>query len=457
MAAGRAGYGSHRVRRGIDAGVQEAPRPRVVVIGAGFAGLAAVKRLARADVDVVLLDRHNYNTFHPMLYQVATAGVDPGDVGHHVRGIVRGDRNVALVVESVAALDADARRVSTERGRSIAYDAAIVSTGARTNYFGVSGAREHALPLYTLPDAIRLRNRVLSCFETVEAEPSLADAGVLTFVVVGGGPTGVEIAGAMSELFSKVMRDDFRRLDVRRARVVLIEMGDHLLGAFRARSREHARRQLLDRGVELRFGERVVAIGPDRASLASGEVIPTRTVVWAAGLQAGELADRLGLERTTDGRVAVRPDLSVPGHPEVFVAGDIAGASGPDGRLLPQLAQVAIQEGRHAAEMVIRRLDGDGTRSFRYRDPGTMATIGRRAAVADLPFGVTLTGGVAWLAWLFLHLIHIIGFRRRTAVLLEWAWDYTRWEWGPLLILHPGADADVTSLVAHPDLDPDGS
>lgn len=423
------------------------PRPRVVVIGAGFAGLAAVKRLMRADVDVVLFDRHNYNTFQPLLYQVATAGLDAGDVAHHVRGILRNDPRAELLVETVTRLDADAKRVHLQSGESMSYDALIIATGARTNYFGVRGAQEHALPLYTLPDAIRLRNHMLSCFEAAEADPSLVDEGALTFVVVGGGATGVETAGAMSELFSKVMRHDYRRIDVRRARVVVVEMADELLGTFRARSREHARLQLLDRGVELRLGQRVTAIERERVVLASGETIATHTVVWAAGVQASDLADWIGLEQTKGGRIAVEPDLSVPGHPEVFVAGDLAGATGEHGALLPQVAQVAIQEGHHVAHMVVQRLDGARTRPFRYRDPGNMATIGRRAAVADLPFGITLTGGIAWLAWLFLHLLYIIGFRRRTEVLLQWAWNYTRWQWGPLLILGPSPDVDLSALA----------
>jgi NADH dehydrogenase len=435
--------------------VTDNPRPRVVVIGAGFAGLAAVKRLMRADVDVVLFDRHNYTTFQPLLYQVATAGLDAGDVAHHVRGIVRNDPRAELLVETVTQLDADAKRVHLQSGESMSYDALIIATGARTNYFGVRGAQEHALPLYTLPDAIRLRNHMLSCFDAAEAKPSLVDEGVLTFVVVGGGATGVETAGAMSELFSRVMRHDFRRIDVRRARVVVVEMADELLGSFRARSREHARTQLLDRGVDLRLGAQVTAVERDRVMLKSGEAIATHTVVWAAGVQASDLADWIGLEQTKAGRIAVEPDLSVPGHPDVFVVGDLAGAKGNHGALLPQVAQVAIQEGHHAAHMVMRRLDGATTHPFRYRDPGNMATIGRRAAVADLPFGITLTGGIAWLAWLFLHLLYIVGFRRRTEVLLQWAWNYTRWEWGPQLILKPSPDTDLSSLAPHAEPSPE--
>ncbi|MBV8950881.1 MAG: NAD(P)/FAD-dependent oxidoreductase, partial [Actinobacteria bacterium] len=395
-------------------------RLRVVVIGAGFAGLAAVKELAHADadVDVMLVDRHNYNTFQPLLYQVATAGLDAGDVGHHIRGVIRDWPRVDLLVGTVTHVDPGARKVVLSNGDTMSYDALVITAGARTNFFGVPGAQEHGLPLYTLADAVRVRNHVLSCFEAAEADPSLVDGGMLTFVVVGGGPTGVETAGAMSELFRYVIRRDFRHIDTARARIVLVEMTDHVLGTFRPKSRQHAREQLEARGVELRFGSRVTAIEPTRVTLDSGDAIPTHTVIWAAGVQANQLTDD-ALPRTQGGRIVVNPDLSVPGHPDVFVAGDLAGANGPDGKVLPQLARPAMEGGRHAAIQVLRRRAGLATLPFRYRDPGTMATIGRRSAVADLRLGITLTGGVAWLAWLGLHLVELTGgIRRRTEILV---------------------------------------
>ncbi len=425
-------------------------RPRVIVVGAGFAGLAAVKSLgrSRADVDIVLFDRHNYNTFQPLLYQVATAGLEAGDVGHHIRGIIRPYPNADLLVETVTHVDPDARKVVLGSGDTMTYDALVITAGARTNYFGVSGADEHAMPLYTLPDAIRARNHILSSFEAAEADPSLVEEGALTFVVVGGGPTGVEIAGALSELFRYVIRRDFRRIDTARARIVLLEMTDRVLASFRPRSQEHAREQLVARGVELRLGSRVTNIDKNFVMLESGEVIPTRTVIWAAGVQATDVGDD-AFERTKGGRIVVNPDLSVPGHPDVFVAGDLAAATGRDGELLPQVARPAMEEGQHAARQVLRRLGGKPTQPFRYHDPGTMATIGRRAAVADLPLGITLTGGVAWLAWLGLHLIELTGgIRRRMEVLVRWGWDYLRWEWGPLLILTPTPDPDVPASEA---------
>jgi NADH dehydrogenase len=420
-------------------------RPRVIVVGAGFAGLSAVKRLcrARADIDVVVFDRHNYNTFQPLLYQVATAGLDEGAVGHPIRGILRPYPHAALLVETVVQVDPDGRKVVLDSGEAMSYDALIITAGARTNYFGVPGAREHALPLYTLPDAIRVRNHILASFEAAEADPSLVEGGALTFAVVGGGPTGVEMAGAMSELFRHVMRRDFRRIDPSHARIVLIEMTDHLLGTFRPRAQVHARDELSARGVELKLNARVMSIEPKSVTLESGEVTPTHTVIWAAGVQASDITDG-GFERTRGGRIVVNPDLSVPGHPDVFVAGDLAAATGRDGNPLPQVARPAISGGRHAAGQVLRRLRGEPTVPFRYHDPGNMATIGRRAAVADLPLHITLTGGIAWLAWLGLHLIELTGgMRRRMEVLVRWFWDYLRWEWGPLLILTPPPDPDL--------------
>jgi NADH dehydrogenase len=425
----------------------------VIVIGAGFAGLSAVKRLGRsgADVDIVVFDRHNYNTFQPLLYQVATAGLDAGDVGHHIRGIIRRYPNAEFLVETVEHVDADAKTVVLGTGATMSYDTLLITAGARTNYFGVPGALEHSHPLYTLPDAIRLRNHILASFEAAEAEPSIVDEGALTFVVVGGGPTGVETAGTLSELFRNVMRYDFRRIDPTRARVVMLEMTDRLLGGFRPRSQRHALEQLEDRGVEVKLGTRVTSIERERVTLDSGEVIPTRTVIWAAGVQASDIGDTT-FERSPRGRIVVNPDLSVPGHPEVFVAGDLAAATDRRGNPLPQIARPAIEEGRHAARQVVRRLRNEPTKPFVYRDPGTMATIGRRAAVADLPLGITLTGGIAWLAWLGLHLIELMGgMRRRSEVLVRWAWDYLRWEWGPLLILTPAPDPDLPLPESDPE------
>lgn len=411
--------------------------PRVVVVGGGFAGLQVVRRLASTPVDVTLVDRRNYNTFQPLLYQVATAGLDEGGVAHTIRAIFADRANVAVRLGTVAGVDFVERRVELEDGASLAYEALVLAAGATTNDFGTPGVAEHAFPLYTLSEAVRLRQHVLGCFEATEREPALVEDGSLTCVIVGGGPTGVETAGTMAELFTKVLSKGYRQADVRRARVVLIEMGAELLSTFRSASRRHALETLKNRSVEIRFGERVAQVSPHGVRLASGEVLAARTVVWTAGVQANLLADRLGLEQTTGGRIVVESDLSLARAPEVFVVGDIAAPRNRDGQLLPQLAPVAMQAGTHAGDQILRRLAGQPTRPFRYRDKGTMATIGRRAAVANLPLGITLRGTIAWLAWLFLHLIYLMGFQNRAQVLIQWAWNYLTWDWGPRLVLDP--------------------
>jgi NADH:ubiquinone reductase (H+-translocating) len=406
------------------------------VVGGGFAGLRAVHRLASEPVDVTLVDRHNYNTFQPLLYQVASAGLDEGGVAHTIRAIFRNNTTVDVLLGTVVGIDFDQRVVQLEDGGTLDYDALVLAAGATTNDFGVPGVTEHAFPLYTLSEAIQLRQHILRCFESAERHPSLVDEGALTCVMVGGGPTGVETAGMLAELFTRVLSKGYRRIDVRRARVVLIEMGTELLTTFRPRSRRHAYESLVQRGVDIRFGERVTEVTSRGVRLASGDELPTSTVIWTAGVRANALADRLDVDQTTGGRIAVEPDLSLPDHPEVFVVGDISGSSPPGAdQLLPQLAPVAMQAGTHAAEQVMHRVGGQPTRPFQYRDKGAMATIGRHAAVADLPFGISLGGTVAWLAWLVLHLIYLIGFENRAQVLVQWAWNYLTWNWGPRLVI----------------------
>ncbi len=410
-------------------------RPRVVVVGAGFAGLRAVRRLASEPVDVTLIDRHNYNTFQPLLYQVATAGLDEGGVAHTIRAIFADNANVEVQLGTVAGIDFADRAVELEDGASVGYDALILAAGATTNDFGIPGVAEHGFPLYTLSEAIQLRQHILRWFEAAERDPALVDEGALTCVIVGGGPTGVETAGALAELFTKVLSKGYRRVDVGQARVVVVEMADELLANFRPASRQHARDSLADRGVDVQFGERVAEVSERGVRLASGEELLTRTVIWTAGVRPNPLAERLGLDQAPGGRILVEPDLSLPGRPEVFVVGDIAAARDGAQRLLPQVAPVAMQAGAHAAGQVVPQLRGRPTQPFRYRDKGTMATIGRSAAVADLPLGITLRGTVAWLAWLLLHLIYLIGFENRAQVLIQWAWNYFTWNWGPRLVI----------------------
>jgi NADH dehydrogenase len=416
---------------------------RVVIVGAGFGGLEAAKALRDAPVDITLVDRHNFHTFQPLLYQVATAGLNAADVAYAVRGIFQEQPNLAFRQATVAGIDWERRVVELAGdGPGLDFDHLVVAAGSTAGFFGIPGAEEHGFPLYTLAEAVALRNHVLGRFEAADADPAVIDDGALTFVVVGGGPTGVEVAGALVELFDKVLRKDFGRLAVDRARIVLVEMADHLLGPFHPRSRRHARQTLESRGIEVRLGEAVTEVGPTGVQLSSGDVLPCHTLIWAAGVRANPLAEALGIPTGRAGRVVVGADLRIPGHPDAFAVGDVAAI--PDGRkggeaVLPQLAPVAMQSGRHAAAEIVRSLRGEPPQPFRYRDKGIMATIGRRAAVAELPLGIRLRGTPAWLAWLGLHLVFLVGFRNRLSVFLNWAWNYFTYDRGPRLILRPDA------------------
>ena len=411
---------------------------RVVVVGAGFGGLAVAKHLAREPVEVTIVDRNNFHTFQPLLYQVATAGLNAADVAYPVRGIFQQQRNARFRRASVTGVDWDAHmlHLDDDRQPTLPFDRLVVAAGATTNYFGIPGADEHALPLYALDDAVTLRNHVLARFEAADADTELLDDGVLTFVVVGGGPTGVEVAGALAELFAMVLRKDFRRLDVGKARIVLVEMADVLLQPFSAASQRHARERLEEMGVEVRTGEAVREVTRTRVTLSSGEVLPAHTMIWAAGVHASPLAAALRVPTARSGRIVVGADLRIEGHPDAFAIGDIAAIPDVrnDGAALPMLAPVAMQSGAHAAKEIARSLRGASPRPFRYLDKGTMATIGRRAAVAELPLRIRLSGSPAWLAWLGLHLVTLVGFRNRLSVFLNWAWNYFTWDRGPRLI-----------------------
>ncbi|HYX43882.1 MAG TPA: NAD(P)/FAD-dependent oxidoreductase [Acidimicrobiales bacterium] len=414
-----------------------AARPRVVVVGAGFGGLAAAKALDGAAVDLTVVDQHNFHTFQPLLYQVATAGLDSDDVAHSVRGIVRGEGGASTRLATVKEVDLEARKLVVDQGPPIDYDFLILAAGAVTDEYGVAGVREHAYGMKSLQDALRLRNHVLGQFEAADADPDGPRDGVLTTVVVGGGATGVELAGAMSELFRMVLAKDFPHLDHDRFHVVLLEATDRLLGAFHPRLQAFAARRLAALGVDVRMGASVEEVLPDAVRLHGGDVIPTRTVVWAAGVRATRLPGIGDVERGRGGRIVVEADLSLSGHPEVFVIGDLAASPDGDGGILPQLAPVAQQGGRHAARQIERRLRGEPSTPFKYRDKGTMATIGRHAAVAELPFGLRFSGFPAWIAWLFLHLLLLVGFRNRLNVLLNWTWNYLTYDRGARLILDP--------------------
>ena len=404
--------------------------PKAVIVGGGFGGLSVARDLLEHGVEVLMVDRHNFHTFQPLLYQVATAGLDPENVAATLRGIFRRKPGFDFRRGEVSAVDLEARRIVLG-DLSIGYDWLVLALGSESADFGVPGVDEHAFALKTLGDAVRLRSHILERFEDVAADPSLAEKGGLTFVVVGGGPTGVELSGALVELIEHVLARDFPNLDVRQAQVVLLEGAAHLLGGFSPPTRRLALDALRARGVDVRLTTAVDHVESSAVHLADGSTVPANTVVWVAGVRPAALAAQLassGVVTDAGGRLAVEPDLRLVEHDHVFVIGDLAAG-------WPQLAPVAMQQGRHVARQIARLERGRATRSFRYRDKGTMATIGRGAAVAELPLGIHLSGFVAWVLWLVLHLITLVGFRNRTAVLLNWSWNYLTYDRGARLIV----------------------
>jgi NADH:ubiquinone reductase (H+-translocating) len=410
-------------------------RPRVVVVGGGFAGLQAVRRLRRAPVEVTLIDRRNFHLFQPLVYQVATGALSPGEIASPLRAIFKRSSNVRVVLGEVVGFDL-ANRIVRVRGlpnggeRAIPYDSLVVGGGSRYSYFGHDEWRQLAPDVKSLESALEVRRRILTAFEAAEAEPNAARrAAWLTFVVVGGGPTGVELAGQIAEIARDTLRRDFRAIDTREARILLVEMDDRLLPAFPAHLSERAGRALERLGVTPLTGREVVAIDEECVSVAGAggepERVPARTAVWAAGVVASELASALAVESGAGvdrgGRVAVGPDLTLQGHPEVIAIGDMVQVHGPDGKpvSLPGLAPVAMQQGRYAARSVQARLRGREPAVFHYRDKGNLATIGRGKAVADIK-GFHLSGLIAWLTWLFVHLFYLIGLENRLLVFIRW-------------------------------------
>ncbi|MBZ5561121.1 MAG: NAD(P)/FAD-dependent oxidoreductase [Acidobacteriia bacterium] len=399
-----------------------AVRPRVVIVGAGFGGLYAAKALRGAPVDVSVIDRRNHHLFQPLLYQVATAGLSPGDIAYPIRSIVSRQKNYRVLLAEAVGVDLAGRKVLLRDG-AIGYDYLILAPGARHQYFGHDEWAPLAPGLNTLEDALEIRRRILLAFERAEREPEESRRrALLTFVIVGGGPTGVELAGAIAEIAFKVLVRDFRAIDPREAHIILLEAGPRLLPAFPESLSAHAAADLRRRGVEVRLNTAVTAIEAGRAQ-AGGQVIPTATTLWAAGVQVSALTRSLGVQLDRAGRVPVQPDLTLPGHPEVFVIGDSAAFTHQTGKLLPGVAQVAIQGGRHAARCIRRALRGQNYEPFHYVNLGNMATIGRASAVADFGF-LRLSGFIAWMLWLVIHISWLIGFRNRFVVLFEWAWSY---------------------------------
>jgi NADH dehydrogenase len=419
-------------------------RARVVIIGGGFAGLYAARTLQKAPVDITLVDRRNHHLFQPLLYQVATAALDPSQIAQPIRHIVRKQKNIEVLLADVTDLDGPGRRVIHDGGE-LAFDYLLLATGSTHSYFGHDDWAAHAPGLKTVEDALEIRRRVLLAFEAAERDPSPDRRQAwLTFVIVGAGPTGVELAGALAEISRHILAKDFRHLGASAARVLLIEAGPRVLSSFPEALSARSQRDLEQLGVEVRTGAMVTGIDVDGVTLGSARVA-SRNVIWAAGVAASPLARALHGELDKAGRVVVAPDLSVPGLPHVFVAGDLAAVRDGKGKPVPGVAPAAMQEGRHAAQNIVRMVQGKATRPFAYFDKGSLATIGRAKAVADLG-KVRLSGFLAWAAWLVIHIAYLIGFRNRLFVLVSWAWTYLTYQRGSRLItgdvgplLHPGS------------------
>jgi len=406
--------------------------PRIAIIGGGFGGLDAARTLRHAQVEVTLFDRHNYHLFQPLLYQVATASLSPGDIASPIRWILRRQKNIRVLLADIRAIDAAANRLvlADEPSQHEEYDYLILATGAAHAYFGHPEWSDRAPGLKTLDDALDIRRRVLLAFEAAEREHDPeARRRLLTFVIVGGGPTGVELAGALAEIARQSLRRDFRSIRPESARILLVEGGSSLLAAFPDRLREAARRSLENLGVEVLTSSLVTNVDADgvgwrQTADPNGPVahVSSQTVLWAAGVAASPLAASIGAPMDRAGRILAEPTLQVPAHPRIFLAGDVC-ALQQDGQWLPGVAQVAKQEGTHAARNVLRAIANQPLEPFRYFDLGNMATIGRGAAVAVIG-PVRTAGFVAWLLWLFIHIVSLVGFRNRLAVMSEWAWAY---------------------------------
>ena len=423
-----------------------ATRPRVVVIGGGFGGLAAVKRFAGEAVDVTLIDRSNHHLFQPLLYQVATAALVPANIARPLREIFSHQENVSVYLTDVRRIDVEAKKVITE-DLVLPYDFLIVACGARHSYFGHPEWEKLAPGLKTLIDAVEIRRRMLLAFEVAEKALDASERNAaMTFVIVGGGPTGVEMAGAISEIARRTMTRDFRRIDPAKAKVIVIEGSPHILGAYPPDLSDSGKRQLEQIGVEVRQGVSVTNVTSDGVEIKGGEFIPARTVIWAAGNAASPLGKSLGVPIDRAGRVTINEDLTIPGHPEVQVIGDMANFSHQTGKPLPGVSPVAMQQGRHAARNVVETIAGGKPMHFHYVDKGTMATIGRNKAVADLNF-IRFGGFFAWVMWAGVHIFFLIGFRNRFNVMREWIWNYLTFYKGSRLITGTGGGDDA---LRHP-------
>jgi len=406
--------------------------PRVVIVGAGFGGLLAARTLAQYPVQITLIDRQNFHTFQPLLYQVATAGLSPGEIAAPIRWIMRSRRNVEVLMSEVQDFDLSRRVVKLPDGE-IPYDYLLVASGASHAYFGHDEWEPFAPGLKTIQDALEIRRRILLAFELAERQANSEKEQVqLNFVVVGGGPTGVELAGTMAEIARKALSNEFRTIDPRRTRIVLLEGGPRVLPAYPEDLSRSAEEQLKRLGVEVHTSAMVTLVTPGAVHMGDTP-LPAAVILWAAGVAASPLGKKLGGPVDRAGRVAVNPDLSLPGHPEVFVIGDLATLKDENGKMLPGVAPVAMQEGKATAHNIAAELRGEPRKNFHYFNKGNLATIGRAAAVAE--FGkIHISGFLAWLAWLFVHVFFLIGFRNRIIVLVQWAWSYFTYERGARLI-----------------------
>jgi NADH dehydrogenase len=398
-------------------------RPHVLVLGGGFAGIGAARKLKQAEVDVTLVDKHDYHTFQPLLYQVATDLLETSACGHPLRDLFHEQPNAAVHEATVTSIDLASREVRFAEMAPLTYDYLVLGLGAEVDFFGVEGAPEHAFPMYTLGDAVRLRDHILQMWEAADRDPAVVEDGALNIVVVGGGPTGIESAGALAELYRSNFAKDYPGIPQDQARIILVEAGPTLMAMFRSDIRSYTRKALEKRGVEVLLGEVVASVQPTRVTLKSGTVLEAHTLVWGAGLHASPVVEALGLELQHGHRLPAEPDLSVVGHPEVFAVGDIAWITDTKtGDVLPQLGSVALQAGGHAGENIARLVAGKDTEPFVYHDKGTMATIGRGAAVMQTRGGHTLKGKTASLAWGAVHLALLSTGEDRAKAVVDWTW-----------------------------------
>ncbi|MBE0670217.1 MAG: NAD(P)/FAD-dependent oxidoreductase [Anaerolineales bacterium] len=397
--------------------------PHIVIIGAGFAGLETARGLANAPARITLIDKNNHHLFQPLLYQVAIAGLLPSQIAQPVRTLFRKQKNLTFQMGEVTEIDL-AKKFVKLNGSVIAYDYLVMAAGARTNFFGFDTLEKYGLQLKDLDTAVKTRNHLLSMFEQASHEGDAEKRkAMLTFVIVGGGPTGVETAGALSELIRHVMRKDFPSLNLSDARVILLEAGPSLISAYPNELRQATFKLLRNKKVDIRLNTKMLDFNGQRVELGDGSIIESQTLIWTAGAKAAEIIDSLGLEQASMGRVRVTPSLQLPQFPDALVIGDAAFLVNGDGQPLPMLSTVAIQQGHTAAKNIRRLIEGKEPLSFHYKDPGLLATVGRNAAVARI-FGISFSGFIAWVIWVFLHIYRIIGFRNRLIVMFNWAWDY---------------------------------